>query len=191
MFHVVHDPGRPFIVRSDTTAVRAVGTQFDVYRKDSALVVTVVEGRVTVGKGLESQQSSGASSVSSNSGGQPAASDQAVLLSAGEQVTVTRTSAQKPHRADVSAATAWLQRRLIFDDTPLADVAEEFNRYSVRRLIIDDEELARRPISGIYSSSDPASLVGFLRAQPTLQVIETDQEIRVMRRSAAAGSANP
>jgi transmembrane sensor len=80
---------------------------------------------------------------------------------------------------------------LIFDDTPLADVAEEFNRYSVRRLIIDDEELARRPISGVYSSSDPASLVGFLRAQPTLQVIETDQEIRVTRRGAAAGSANP
>jgi transmembrane sensor len=191
MFHVARDPGRPFVVRSDTTAVRAVGTQFDVYRKGSGLVVTVVEGRVAVGKELASQPSSGTSSVATADRSVQDTAEQVVLLSAGEQLTVTPTSAPMPHRADVSAATAWVQRRLIFEDTPLADVAEEFNRYSVRRLVIDDEELARKPISGIYSSSDPDSLVGFLRAQPTLQVMETDQEIRVTQRSTAVGSADP
>ena len=39
---------RPFIVAVGATRVRAVGTQFDVYKKSNGTVVTVVEGRVAV-----------------------------------------------------------------------------------------------------------------------------------------------
>jgi transmembrane sensor len=45
---VAKDSARPFIVHSDSTEVRAVGTQFDVYRKETGTIVTVVEGRVAV-----------------------------------------------------------------------------------------------------------------------------------------------
>ena len=41
-----------------------------------------------------------------------------------------RLTKQEPKRADVAVATAWVQNRLIFDETPLAEVAEEFNRYN-------------------------------------------------------------
>jgi transmembrane sensor len=134
------------------------------------MVVTVIEGRVAV---LPTAGESNGGST-----GAPATA----LLSAGEQLTVTPVARSKPRHADVGAATAWMQRRFVFEDTPLAEVAEEFNRYSVRQLVIDDAELARRPISGIYSSADPESLIGFLRAQPQLQVTETAHEIRVARR---------
>jgi transmembrane sensor len=203
LFHVARDPQRPFIVRSDATTVRAVGTQFDVYRKDIGLVVTVVEGRVAVVPQLAAAESAASPSDSDAGAGslamgheptrkmQRAARTSSVLLSAGEQLTVTPTTAvPTPHRADVGVATAWAQRRLIFDDTPLAEVAAEFNRYSTRRLIVDDPELAGKTLSGVYSSSDPDSLIGFLRAQPSLEVLETDREIRVMRR-AAVGSSDP
>lgn len=173
LFHVAKDAARPFIVRSDSTAVRAVGTEFDVYRKGDGLVVTVIEGRVAVTPAGAELDVPVARRTSSE------------LLSAGEQLTVKPKTASAPHRADVDAATSWVQRRLVFEDTPLGDVAEEFNRYNVRRLVIDDPELARQTISGAYSSSDPTALVGFLRAQPTLQVVETDREIRVMRRDAS------
>ena len=214
LFHVAKDPNRPFIVRSDAMAVRAVGTQFDVYRKGSGMVVTVVEGRVAVIPGMsgldvssdsDSESGSTATAAGSDAKGHSspavptgpraaarsgqqsdsAAAGETVFLSAGEQLTVTAATASTPHRADVGVATAWLQRRLIFEDTPLAQVAEEFNRYSVRRLIIDDPELARQPISGVYSSSDPSALVGFLQAQPMLEVLEGDREIRVTRRAPA------
>lgn len=185
LFHVARDPNRPFIVRSDNTAVRAVGTQFDVYRKDDGLVVTVIEGRVAV-----IPPSMAPATASGNTGTAPVAGE-TEFLSAGEQLTVTpKRAAPKPHHANVGAATAWVQHRLVFDETPLSEVAEEFNRYSVRRLIIDDDELSRKTLSGAYSSSDPASLIGFLRAQPALEVTETDREIHVTRR-AAAGTSNP
>jgi transmembrane sensor len=168
LFHVAKDSQRPFVVHSDGTAVRAVGTQFDVYRKRTGVVVTVLEGRVSV--------------TSAEADAKSASALTPAVLSAGEQLTVTPVAPSKPRLADVSAATAWVQRRFVFEDTPLSDVAEEFNRYSPRQLIIEDPELAERTISGIYSSADPASLIGFLRAQPELQVTETGHEIRVTRR---------
>jgi transmembrane sensor len=102
-------------------------------------------------------------------------------VSAGEQVTVTPHEVQKRRKADVTAATAWVEQRLILDATPLSDVADEFNRYNTRKLVIADPALRSVGISGVYSTADPASLVGFLRAQPNLQVAETDAEIRVTR----------
>jgi transmembrane sensor len=182
LFHVAKDSRRPFVVRSDSMAVRAVGTEFDVYRKGDGLVVTVVEGRVAVLPTNAELEGPVGARTSASAGAPVSGAPQ--LLSAGEQLTVTPKAASSPHRADVDIATAWVRRRLVFEDTPLADVAEQFNRYSVRRLIIDDAELARQRISGIYSSTDPTSLIGFLRAQPSLQVLETEQEIRVTRREA-------
>jgi transmembrane sensor len=79
-------------------------------------------------------------------------------------------------------ATAWLQKHLVFEDTPLIDVAEQFNRYSRRPLLIDDRTLQQTKISGIYSSTDPTSLINFLREQPGILVIETDKRVRVVRR---------
>ncbi len=48
LFQVAKDKQRPFIVHSGDATVRAVGTQFDVYRKDSGTTITVLEGRVAV-----------------------------------------------------------------------------------------------------------------------------------------------
>jgi transmembrane sensor len=90
----------------------------------------------------------------------------------------------KPTRADTAAATAWVQKRLIFEETPLNEVAEEFNRYNRRPLAIDDAELRTLKISGVYSSTDPASLISFLRSQNSINVIETENQVRVVRREA-------
>jgi transmembrane sensor len=164
LFRVAKDKQRPFIVRAGDAQVRAVGTEFDVYRKPGATVVTVVEGRVETYDG-----SIGAGAA-------------AIVLSAGEQLTVLPHTVTKPTRTDTQVATAWVQKRLIFEETPLSDVAEEFNRYSRRPLSIDDDELQKIKISGIYSSTDPASLINFLRSQPSIQVIETENQVRVVRR---------
>jgi transmembrane sensor len=166
LFRVAKDQQRPFVVRAGDAQVRAVGTEFDVYKKQSATVVTVVEGRV------ETYDESDAAGTA------------AIVLSAGEQLTVVPHTVAKPTRTDTSIATAWVQQRLIFEETPLSDVAEEFNRYNRRPLIIDDHELEKLRISGVYSSTDPASLINFLRSQNSMHVIETEKQVRVVRREA-------
>jgi len=166
LFRVAKDKHRPFVVHAGDAQVRAVGTEFDVYKKQVATVVTVVEGRV------EAYDPSG------NGGTTP------VVLSAGEQLTVAPHTVAKPTLTDTSVATAWVQKRLMFEETPLSDVAEEFNRYNRRPLTIDDQELQKVKISGVYSSTDPASLINFLRSQNSIQVIETENQVRVVRREA-------
>jgi transmembrane sensor len=166
LFRVAKDKQRPFVVRAGDAQVRAVGTEFDVYKKQAETVVTVVEGRVETYSGA---------------GGADAA---AIMLSAGEQLTVLPHTVTKPTRADTVAATAWVQKRLMFEETPLNEVAEEFNRYNRRPLTIDGAELQTLKISGVYSSTDPASLINFLRSQNSINVIETENQVRVVRRDA-------
>jgi len=162
LFEVARDKAHPFIVQTDQIRVRAVGTQFDVYRKQGGTVVTVVEGRVAI----EPERASSGGSV-------------ALGLAAGEQLIVKPESIERPAHANVTAATAWTARQLIFDGTPLREVAEEFNRYTARRLIVESGGLEDFHISGTYSSTNPESLLRFLRAQPGLRITETDREIRV------------
>jgi transmembrane sensor len=169
LFHVAKDNVRPFIVASDGTRVRAVGTEFDVYRKKTSTTVTVLEGRVTVARAAAEGIPPPTGQLSSSS----------ILLSSGEQVTVTASATPRPTRANLAAATAWTQRRLVFDASTLADVVEEFNRYNAHRLVIRDAPLESFPISATFSSTDPASLVRFLQAQPGISVVEMDDESQV------------
>jgi transmembrane sensor len=166
LFRVAKDKQRPFVVRAGDAQVRAVGTEFDVYKKHAETVVTVVEGRVETYSGADGADAA------------------AITLSAGEQLTVLPHAMTKPTRADTLAATAWVQKRLIFEETPLNEVAEEFNRYNRRPLTIDDAQLQTLKISGVYSSTDPASLINFLRSQHSINVIETENQVRVVRREA-------
>jgi transmembrane sensor len=71
-----------------------------------------------------------------------------------------------------------MQRKLIFEGSKLSDVVSEFNRYDRRQIVIEDPKLADFQISGVYSSTDPASLVLFMRDQG-LKVTEGNNQIRI------------
>lgn len=179
LFRVAKDKARPFIVRSADTEVRAVGTQFDIYRKRSGTIVTVVEGRVAVAHPGKHEgtplPSVGKESPHFKREGE-------VLLNAGEQITVpsvARKVVAQPKRTDVAVATAWTQQRLVFSRTPLADAAEEFNRYNTRQIIVEGSGLQTFIVSGTFSSTDPTSLVRFLRKQPNIRVQETSSKILI------------
>lgn len=205
LFRVAKNHDRPFVVDTNGARVRAVGTEFDVYRKYGGTVVTVIEGKVAVlGKPhalSTSADSAGEAPSVPVSGIVPmrpapptptplvrAAIPDAIYVTAGEQLTVSAVipanaeiQVPTPKPANVAAATAWTRRSLEFDSTPLREVAEEFNRYNVRKLIIADPSLSDIRIGGTFSS-DPGLLVRFLRKQPELVVEETDQEIRISRK---------
>lgn len=169
LFKVQKDAARPFVVHSGATRIRAVGTQFDVNRSQQGTIVTVLEGRVAVISDHAQEE------VLSSSAAPPAN----VLVSAGEQATVENSAVPLAIPVNVEDATAWRERRLVFSATPLPVVAEQFNRYNERRLLILDRRLDRFLVNGTFSSTDPASLVRFLRAQPDLRVDETNEEIRI------------
>jgi transmembrane sensor len=212
LFQVAKDKHRPFIVASGEATVRAVGTEFDVYRKDSGTTVTVLEGRVAVytsgahagsagsieattppasaGQGASTQSATSAHAGHTTAGAVPdvsplpagladPSSTGALFLSAGEQVTVTPAAMIESHHADLTVATAWTQRKLIFDGSKLSDVVEEFNRYNRRQLILEGNALSDFHVSGVYSSTDPASLLRFLSEQSGVKITEGENDIRI------------
>src|SRR5262249_12314782 len=120
LFQVAKDVKRPFIVSSGSLQVRVVGTAFNIDCKRRGTLVTVLDGAVA----METQ-------------GKREQPQHAIALSAGEQALVTRETITKVEAADTSAAVAWRQKQLVFEDTPLEEVAEEFNRYNIRRLVVE------------------------------------------------------
>jgi transmembrane sensor len=189
LFHVAKNPTRPFFVSSATTQVRAVGTEFDVYQKHDGTVVSVLEGRVAVllrsdagvGETTDLPQVTPAHQGESGARNPASRANEPIVLAAGEQVLVTTTAMQKADHPNIAIATSWTQRQLEFESASLSEVAEEFNRYNERQLVIEDPTLYDFHISGVFSSSDPASLVRFLRERPGVRVTETASEIRVSK----------
>lgn len=193
LFRVAKDGARPFVVVSDGTRVRAVGTQFDVYKKRDGTVVTVVEGTVAIltsaAKPKFELMDVDPAAVSrapppleiEDSSAERSGEGPGIYLSAGEQATVTRATIQAALHPNIASAIAWRQRQLVFESASLAEVAEEFNRYNQRRLVVRDANLFDFHISGVFSSTDPTSLIRFLRERPGVQVIERESEIEVRR----------
>lgn len=192
LFRVAQDKARPFIVTSDDTRVRAVGTQFDVNRRKTGTTVTVLEGRVAV-----STQRSEAADVqvkspvagtvsrhfkrSETRGAGTGAWADAMVVDAGEQVTLTQEGPPKPARTDVAAATAWTQRQLVFQNALLTEVVDEFNRYNRRQMAVDDSTLSGVRVTGVFFSTEPNSLLLFLREQLKLNVEENGDRIGISR----------
>jgi transmembrane sensor len=143
LFQVAHDPSRPFEVETGDTRVRAVGTQFDVDLRATGTTVTVVEGKVAVDN---------------------------LPLTAGEQLTVAPRTKPRTVHANIAAATAWTQRRLIFENRPLGEVAAEFNRYNRQSIDIRSPELRGQEVTGVFQANDPDSFVLFLAKIPDVKI---------------------
>jgi transmembrane sensor len=149
---VAHDDRRAFRVHAGSTDAVAVGTEFDVYRRLDSTLITVMRGQVavSVGQFVPSQTN-------------PAGLSSGLRVGAGQRVSVIAgvlPSSAEP--VDVEETTAWLERKIIFDQRPLAAVAEEFNRYNDIPFVIDDPALGRVTISGVFNAADTESFAAFL-----------------------------
>jgi transmembrane sensor len=177
LFRVTKDTNRPFVVHVDDARFRAVGTQFDVNRTTLGTVLTVLEGRVAV---LVPAAPTTRSTHSSSPG-------TGIKVDAGQQATISHGTITVAQAVDTAAVTGWMRRLLIFTSTPLPVVAEEFNRFNFRRLVIASPELADFHVTGTFLAFDPETLtdfVLFLRRQPGIEVLENDDRITLKTRSA-------
>ncbi len=175
LFNVATAPPSPFVVTTGSARVRAVGTAFDVNRHSAETVVTVLEGQVAVSP----------TETSLPSVGSPEESADAVQVTAGQQIALSKRAPLRRTPPNLSAVTAWTQQQLIFDKTPLLDVAEQFNRFNAQKLEMTDPAAGGIKISGNFPALDPLSLprfVRFLREQPGLQVEETPEKILVAQK---------
>jgi len=172
LFQVAPDTARPFDVTAGKTTVRAVGTQFDIDRRPGGTKVTVVEGKVAVFTGND-----------------PGASVNEVAslpVAAGEQLIVAPNTTPHAERANIATATAWTQRKLVFEHRPLGEVADEFNRYNRERIEIQSSQLRSQEITGVFEANNPESFMTFLAKIPDVTVERSADDERLIVRQTDA-----
>ena len=136
-FEVAHDPQRPFIVEAGDARVRAVGTKFDVRRAGEATSVTLVEGRVQVGRDARPDR---------------------WTLTPNQQITLDGAPATlRP--ADGADVTSWTTGMLRFRQTPLATAVAEVNRYSRTKISLQAPNLIATRVSGVFETGDTPAFV--------------------------------
>jgi len=188
LFEVAHAT-RAFEVEAGHTLLRAVGTQFDVDFRANRTTLTVVEGKVAVVPEGEATRSAGAledpKANHRHTPAGPAAGatpPSPIIVAASERLIITGAGSGAPEAvANIAAATAWVQRRLVFDHRPLAEVVEEFNRYNRAPIVLEDPRLQQEEVTGVFQSDDPASFLSFLASLSGVEIHEAPDGTRVVR----------
>jgi transmembrane sensor len=142
-FEVAPDPTRPFRVKAGNETVIALGTQFNIELVAHTVLVTLIEGRVTV-----LPDDVPFSDVSPR-----------IDLTAGEGVRVRQDGKTvRLPRVDVAHATAWQNGKVFFDSEPLASAAERINRYASEQILVDPSA-ANIDISGVFNAGDTRAFI--------------------------------
>ena len=124
-----------------------LGTGFDVRRNEAGTDVAVEHGLVRVG--LDAS-----------------VPPVAEMLEAGQSASVSWQGEVARGQLPAGQVAAWRQNQLIAQDQPLGTVIDGLRRYYPGRIIITDDALATRPVTGVYNLADPlAALRGIARAQ--------------------------
>jgi transmembrane sensor len=104
-------------------------------------------------------------------------------LEAGDEAQVVAdgrvTRAEAPN---VSRATAWRARKLLFPGDRIADVAAEFNRYNRTRIHVEGEALRNRRMSGVFDADDPSPFLEHLERDPDVRVESRGRDVFVRSR---------
>lgn len=164
-FDVAHNKERPFVVTADGLDVRAVGTEFVVGINAGGVEVTVEEGVVAVG-------------------GKAGGAVRARYLRRNEQFVAAETGPRKAvlDEADVERRNAWRKGLLVFDGQQLGAAAAEVNRYSDRRIVIEDPTLARAEFIGIFKLGDARAFADAAAEAFNGEVVERGNELVIARR---------
>jgi len=167
-FRVAKDRRHPFIVAAAGRTVTAVGTAFDVRVDGEKLEVTLVEGKVKV----DAPTPEPAADLSR------AARTQSTEVVAGNRLVASiETPSLTVAPADTVRETSWLSGWLDFDNEPLGQVAEEFNRYSPRKIVVADARLAQTPVSGRFEADDAEAFTRGLAKYRIARVESTGPDV--------------
>lgn len=158
-FKVAKDARHPFVVHAGGRTVTALGTAFDVRVDHGELKVVLVEGRVRVQAAKPAAAPPSKDAGAASGASPPMATD----MSAGSQLVALNDIEWRLTSTDVERETSWLKGQLVFDGEALGAIVEEMNRYSKRKMVIDDR-LAQRRLSGNFTPGDVHGFSQALRA---------------------------
>jgi transmembrane sensor len=160
-FDIFHDPARPFTVAVGDNAIRVLGTQFDVVRRERGLTVSVERGLIAV---------------------TPTSGGTAVQVAAGRQL---RRQDGRDEMRDIAVAdaAAWRSGRLVYREAPLREVAEDLSRYGPLPISVEPG-VANLKVTAVLKLDAEEAMVD--RLQSFLPIKAETSAAQIQLRSAGA-----
>lgn len=121
-FEVTHDQSNPFSVHTGRSKVEVLGTSFNVkaYDGEPDVEVVLIEGKLRFMADVETED---------------------VILSPGERAVFEKNKGITVSREPLEKYAAWRFGRLVFDETPMKDVARDLERWFGIKVILTDPGL--------------------------------------------------
>jgi transmembrane sensor len=141
-FSVRPDNDRPFTVETPGGIARVLGTRFELNARSGSLSVLVVGGRVAVTpRDTEAEMELDAGDLGT--------------VIPGEELTIQRVESPE-------ALLDWLGAFVAFEATPLVQVARELEARMGLRIVIEDEALKERTVTGWFGEGDRGQVLAII-----------------------------
>jgi len=139
-FKVTHNKTLPFVVQTKSGKIKVLGTTFNVssYDDDAELIVTLIEGKVTV----------------ENSNG-----DYLTTLNPSQQLCINKlTGEAKLKQVDTKFYSSWIEGKIVLEDTKLSDLTLILKRWYNVDILLEGEGTGDLMISGTILKGKPLDL---------------------------------
>ncbi|MFL0798987.1 MAG: FecR domain-containing protein [Agarilytica sp.] len=152
-FEIEKDQNRPFDVSTSSGSVRVLGTRFSVFDNEKDIIVTVVEGKVSLSDELTSSKSfTSLSTLTENQ-----------RLSMGQA-----RSGLDPIHVNAKSKIAWVKNKLIYQGETLQEVILDINRYYQSKLVLGEESLSNKAVIAVLQLDDFSSTLNALKSSLNL-----------------------
>jgi ferric-dicitrate binding protein FerR (iron transport regulator) len=164
-FEVKKNPDRPFVVKTGSLLVTALGTRFDVisYPQDKMVDVVLISGKVDLYRGSD------------------LAGKRVKITSMKERwkVVVTKNGKKIAYQAPVMTEKyeVWKDGKLVFKNDPMAEVVERINRWYNVRLIIKDEEILEYRYRATFNDETLDEVLKMLKITSPIDYYEPKRKV--------------
>jgi transmembrane sensor len=160
-FEVESNKSRPFIVKTKTLDVKAIGTEFCVnaYNRDGKTDITLVKGMVTVIKKLPGKRSDEIAKMQPN---------QHLLYD-------TLTSGVSLTNEDPYRFIAWKDGKLIFRNEPLENVVKEISYFYNVDIELEGEKLKEYRYRATFEEENINEILKLLKLSSPVNFVELDR----------------
>ena len=156
-FDVARDPNRPFTVDLGVRSVTVVGTEFSIRKHPQRYEVAVIEGAVAIG----------GSSLDSEPANLPSSAQQRVEAGWVAEFDIQTNDLRVFQPESMDRYVAWRNGMITFAREPLYRVVQELNRYSRKKVLIEDTAVMELSVYVIVDVHEiDAALDGLSRLLP-------------------------
>ncbi len=152
-FDIETDQNRPFDVLTSSGSVRVVGTQFSVFDTKQDVIVTVVEGKVSLSNDLDPTDSF----------------HSIITLTENQRLSLDQASAKlDPYHINAKSKTSWVKNKLVYQGETLKEVVLDINRYYQSQLVLGEKALSNKEVVAVLQLNDFSSTLNALKSSLNL-----------------------